>query len=141
MPIDNVISTHWGYCEKLTVSTIAVQNTSASIHILSDLQCDHVRNWQRAGWEISESKKAEPRIIRAVKCHSSFSNALLQRVTDIKPPSMYRYILAKRPRSSIFRHVGKCHILRVLTEKVCESNEEVRLFYDSSYSGTRTEIR
>ena len=76
---------HWGYCEKLTLNTIAIQNTSVSIHILSDLQCDHVRNWQRAGWEISESKKAEPRIIRAVKCHSSFSNALEQRVTDINP--------------------------------------------------------
>ena len=106
---------HWGYCEKLTVSTIAVQNTSASIHILSDLQCDHVRSWQSAGWEISESKKAEPRIIRAVKCHSSFSNALEQRVTDINPPSTCRYILAKGPRNSIFRHVGKCHILRVPT--------------------------
>ena len=108
---------------------------------MSVLQCDHVRNWQRAGWEISESKKAEPRIIRAVKCHSSFSNALEQRVTDINPPSKCSYILAKGPRNSIFRHVGKCHILRVLTEKVCESNEEVRLFYDSSYSGTQAEIR
>ena len=77
---------HWGYCEKLTVSTIAVQNTSASFHILSDLQCDHVRNWQRACWEISEGKKAEPRIIRAVKCHSSFSNALVTKSDRHQPP-------------------------------------------------------
>ena len=75
--------------------SIAVHNTSVSIHILSDLQCDHVRNWQRAGWEISESKKAEPRIIRAVKCHSSFSNALEQRVTDIKPPSTSKIYFGK----------------------------------------------
>lgn len=101
---------NWGHCEKLTVSTIAVQNTS-SLHILSDLQCDHVRNWHSAGWEISESKKAEPRIIRVVKCHSSFFNALEQRVTDIKLPCTCRYILAKCPTNSIFRHVGKCHVI------------------------------